>query len=220
MFFENIDEISEIASRTGCAIFVVPDKEKVEIKGALVLKPEEKTIITIEQVRKMLELLSTKQMTDRFVVIRPADKLGEEAENAILKSLEEPKEKVHFVLITEHLSRLLPTIRSRAAVYFWKGGVSKISEILADEKTKALAKEILTASPRDLVGLAEELTTKKDGVRDYVLSILAVAVEMAYKSYLLTGKNGFLSKIPKLLLAYDNIAMNGHVKLHLVADLI
>ena len=220
MYFDDLSEIPKIAEKTGCAIFVVPDKERVEIKNASKLQPEEKTVITIEQVRKMIDTLATKQMTDRFVVIRPADKLGEEAENAILKSLEEPKENVHFVLITENLSRLLPTIISRAAVYFWRKGKSAISEIPADEKTKVLAKKILTANSRDLVDLAEELITKKDGVREHVLNILSVTIEMAYKSYLLTGKAVFLNKIPKFLDAYDNISKNGHIKLHLVADLL
>ena len=220
MFFDDIESIAEIAGKTGCAIFVVPGSQKIEIKNALVLEPEGRSIITIEQVRKMLESLSTKQMTARFVVIRPADKLGEEAENAILKNLEEPKENVHFVLVTDKLSKLLPTIRSRAAVYFYRKGSGSISEILADEKTKTLAKRVLTANSGDLVGLAEELTTRKDGVREYILDVLTVTIEMAYKSYLLTGKNGFLTKIPKFLLAYDNIAKNGHIKLHLVADLL
>ena len=220
MYFDSLSEISKIAERTGCAIFVVPDKEKIEIKNAFILQPEEKTVITIEQVRKMIDALGTKQMAPRFVLIRPADKLGEEAENAILKSLEEPKENVHFVLVTENLSRLLPTILSRAAVYFWKKGKSSISEISADEKLKVLAKKLLTANSRNLVELAEELTAKKDGVREHVLNVLAVAVEMSYKSYLLTGKTGFLTKIPKFLEAYDNISRNGHIKLHLVADLL
>ena len=164
-------------------------------------------------------LLQQLILITKFIIIRPADKLGEEAENAILKNLEEPKENVHFVLVTECLSKLLPTIRSRAAVYFWRKSRGVITEIVADEKTKIMAKKILTANSRDLVGLAEELTAKKEGVREYVLTILSTAIEMAYKSYLLTGKAGFLAKIPKLLNAYDNIFRNGHIKLHLVADL-
>ena len=219
MFFDNITDISKIAQKTGCAIFVVPNREVIEIKNALVLEPAGKSVITIEQVREMIDALATKQTADRFVLIRPADKLGEEAENAILKNLEEPKEKVHFVLITESLSKLLPTIRSRAAVYFWRKSRGLITEIVADEKTKLIAKKILTVNSKDLVSLAEELTAKKEGVREHALLILSTAIEMAYKSYLLTGKSGFLAKIPKLLNAYDNISRNGHIKLHLVADL-
>ena len=68
MYFDSLSEISKIAERTGCAIFVVPDKEKIEIKNAFILQPEEKTVITIEQVRKMIDALGTKQMAPRFVL--------------------------------------------------------------------------------------------------------------------------------------------------------
>ena len=163
--------------------------------------------------------LSTRQLTDQFVLIRPADKLGEEAQNAILKNLEEPGEKVHFVLVVSELSGLVPTIRSRAAVYVLKVPVDE-EKVVADEKTKLLAKRILVARPQELVPIAEELTKKKDGVREHVLSVLAVAIEMSYKSYLKTGKSGFLSRTEKLLATYAAIAKNGQIKLQFVANLV
>ena len=49
----------------------------------------------------------------RFVIIDPAEALNEAASNALLKTLEEPNEHTHFVLITRHASGLLPTIVSR-----------------------------------------------------------------------------------------------------------
>lgn len=220
MFFEDLTEISKIAVKNGCSIFVLPKNTELEIKNAIILEPTSKVSITIEQVREALDNFTTKIAKPQIVLIRPADKLTEEAENAILKNLEEPKENLHFVLITDRLSKLLPTILSRAAIYILKDGKNDISKIEADEKTKALAKQILTASPKDLPRLAEELTKKKDGVREYVLEILAVTIEMAYKSYLLTKKPAFLKKIPKLIDTYENISKNGHIKLHLVADLI
>lgn len=219
MFFEELSQIAEIAGRTGSSVFVVPDDIEITIKGADILKPESRTIITIEQVRAILASLTAKQTEPKFIIIRPADKLGEEAENAILKSLEEPKDNVHFVLITNKPSKLLPTILSRLAIYIWRGNKKTITELKADEKIKNLAKKLLTVPPKELPSLAEEITSKKDRVRDYSLEILAVAIEMAYKSYFMTQKAAFLTKIPKLIKCYENIAGNGHIKLHLVADL-
>ena len=82
MFFDDAKQIHEIAKRTGAVLFVVPDDEKVEIPGALVLQPEEKTTITIEQMRELISKLELRQTRDLFVVIRPAEKLGLEAANA------------------------------------------------------------------------------------------------------------------------------------------
>ena len=220
MFFESVQQIKEIAARTGCAIFVVPDDVPVEISGATILKPEEKSIITIEQVRDTIARLSVKQFGDVFVVVRPADLLGEDAANAFLKNLEEPKEKVHFVLITDSPSRLLPTILSRAEIYFLKQKYSVDGDLTADAKTRELAKRLIVAKPGDFVKIAEELTKKKDGVRAYVLSVLGTTIEMLFKSYFKTGKVVFTEKIPKFLACYEAIEKNGHIKLHLVADLI
>jgi len=219
MFFEEVSEIVGIAKQLGTGVFVVPDEIPVEIKNAIILEPEEKSVITIEQVREVLGRLMTKQTENLFVVIRPAEKLGEEAANALLKSLEEPGERIHFVLVTAVPSKLLPTILSRAAVYFLRSSKSVEDGIVAGEKELLLAKRLIVARAEDLVGLAEELTKKKDGVRAYVLGILATTIEMLYKSYYKTGKEAFLLKLPKFLKAYENIEKNGHVKLHLVADL-
>ena len=220
MFFDDLLKIEEIGMRTGCAVFVIPDREEIKIKNAIILKPEEKVSITIEQVRGTIAELTTKQSEDRFVLIRPAEKMTEEAANAILKNLEEPRDKIHFVLITSGASQLLPTILSRAEIYIWKNGRKSLGEISADVKTKEIAKRLLVAKPVELAQLAEDLTKKKEGIRNHVLEVLAVTIEMAYKSYFLTNKKVFLNKIPKLITAYDNISRNGHVKLHLVADLI
>jgi DNA polymerase-3 subunit delta' len=49
----------------------------------------------------------------RVFVIERADELGDEAANRMLKTLEEPASFVHLILLTDRLSEILPTIRSR-----------------------------------------------------------------------------------------------------------
>ena len=219
MFFESVDEIEQIARKTGTAIFVVPKDVSVEIRNALVLEPENKSVITIEQVRDVISRISTRQVADLFVVVRPADMLGDAAANAFLKNLEEPGDKVHFVLITDSPSKILPTILSRAAIYFLRGGDIITSEIKASEKNKALAKRLLVAKSAELVDIAEEIAKKKDGVRVYALEILGLAIEILYKSYFLTKKEVFVKKLPKFLAAYEGVARNGHIKLQIVSNL-
>ena len=154
------------------------------------------------------------------MIVRPADKMGLDAANAFLKNLEEPGEHVHYVLITENPSKILPTIMSRAAVYILRQPSLIDAEFKADEKIKGYAKRLITAKQTDLPGLAEEITKKKEGVRAYAMEVLAVAIEMAYKSYFMTGKTAFIGKIPKFLAAYEAISQNGNAKLHLGADLL
>ena len=220
MYFDDIGLIPKIAARSGCTIFVVPEGTKIDLPQALVLTPEEKSVITIEQVREATRHLSTKQTTERFIVVKPADKLGLDAANAFLKNLEEPGEYVHYVLMTDTPSKLLPTILSRAAMYILRQPSEIDSALVADEKIKLLAKRLIAAKPADLPTLAEEIAKKKEGVRAHALEVLGVGVEMLYKSYFITRKEVFIRKIPKFLAAYEAIAQNGHVKLHLVSDLL
>lgn len=218
MFFEQVSEIFKIARKVGTGVFVVPADFDVEIPGAIVLTPTDKTVITIEQVREVLSRLSVRQTSDLFVVVRPAEKLQVEAANALLKSLEEPGEKVHFVLVTDSPSSLLPTILSRASVYVLR--VINDNGIHADDKIKELAKRLMVAKGAELVAVAEEIAKHKDGVRAYALSVVGVAIEMLYKSYYITGKTAFLSRLPKFLATYEALSRNGHVKLQIVAGLV
>ena len=219
MFFDKLSDIKRISQNVGTSIFVVPDDREVELKSSLVLQPEGKNVITIEQVRELIGRISTRQLDDVFVVIRPAEQLGEEAANALLKHLEEPGDRVHFVLVTNKLSQILPTILSRAVIYFLRTEWRVDGAIMASDKDKTLAKRLMTAKASELVDVAEEIAKKKDGVRAYAMGILGIAIEMTYKTYLMTGKDAFLVKIPKFLQAYDGISKNGNVKLQIVSNL-
>lgn len=77
-----------------------------------VIEPE-KGLISIERIRHLYEQTRSIQKGRRCIVIDDADSMSTDAQNALLKLLEEPVENVHFVLTTHHLSRLLATIRSR-----------------------------------------------------------------------------------------------------------
>ena len=124
------------------------------------------------------------------------------------------------MLVTSAPSRLLPTILSRSAIYFLRTTPDIDTGILADDKVKGLAKRLISARPSELVVLVDEICKKKDGVRQYALSVMAVAIQMAYKSYFLTGKTAFVTKLPGLLAAHEAIEKNGHIKLQIVANLL
>jgi DNA polymerase-3 subunit delta' len=49
----------------------------------------------------------------RFVVIDPADAMNPQAQNALLKTLEEPPDETTLVLVAASPDALLPTVRSR-----------------------------------------------------------------------------------------------------------
>jgi DNA polymerase III delta' subunit len=70
--------------------------------------------ITIEQVRRLQDSLSYRAAgRQRCVILDPADRLSLVAQEAILKTLEEPPGGVTILLVTARPSALKPTVRSR-----------------------------------------------------------------------------------------------------------
>jgi DNA polymerase-3 subunit delta' len=52
----------------------------------------------------------------RVFVVEGVDRLGDEAANRMLKTLEEPASFVHLILVADRLAEVLPTIRSRCQI--------------------------------------------------------------------------------------------------------
>lgn len=69
--------------------------------------------IKIEKIRDLLPFVQ--QMVDgwRVIVIDPAEALNIASSNALLKTLEEPGERVMIILLADHFLKLPATIRSR-----------------------------------------------------------------------------------------------------------
>ena len=219
MFFDNLSEIGGLAAKVHCAIFVVPNSAEINIKNATVVE-KDKTTISIEQIRNVISDTRTKQKTARYIVIKQAEKMTLEACNAFLKSLEEPNENYHYILQTENLSSVIPTIRSRAEIFILRTKNPLDAAPASSEEIKTLAKRMLIAKDKDYVGIMNDIAKKKDNVREVALEVISTAIEISYKSYFKTNNQMFLKKIPKLVKTYENISANGNIKLHLVADML
>lgn len=80
------------------------------------LEPEEGgKVITVDQVRRLIERLSLKPQYahSRVVLIRPAHAMNLAAANSLLKTLEEPDPRTLMILLSEYPAQLPATIRSR-----------------------------------------------------------------------------------------------------------
>ncbi|MDD4912009.1 MAG: DNA polymerase III subunit delta' [Sideroxydans sp.] len=71
--------------------------------------------ISVDQIRSLSSFanLSAHCGGYRIVVISPAESMNNNAANSLLKTLEEPSEKLLFLLVTHKPQQLLPTILSR-----------------------------------------------------------------------------------------------------------
>lgn len=69
--------------------------------------------ISVETVRALYTTTRGKSVAPRVVIIKHAERLTGQAQNALLKLLEEPPEAMKFILTSYQLNHLLPTVRSR-----------------------------------------------------------------------------------------------------------
>ncbi|MFO1052113.1 MAG: DNA/RNA helicase domain-containing protein [Planctomycetota bacterium] len=83
----------------------------------LLAVPEDKTEIPVESVRELIEKLQMRPMEGgaRVAIVDPADRLNEQGQNALLKTLEEPGEDAFLILVVDRPEALLDTVRSRCA---------------------------------------------------------------------------------------------------------
>lgn len=79
----------------------------------------EKASLGIDEVRRIIEEVSKKPYEGdrKIIIIHGGDKLTVQAQNAMLKTIEEPPKGVYIILLTESLELLLDTIKSRCQIY-------------------------------------------------------------------------------------------------------
>ncbi len=83
---------------------------------------------------EIIALLNIQKVSSQRFVVITTDHFGPEAQNAFLKSLEEPQAGTHIIILISDEKKLLPTILSRAQVIHGKESVGEsrldVSEFL------------------------------------------------------------------------------------------
>ena len=140
---------------------------------------DKKREITVDDIREGIHFLSMRSANSwRVLIINPADKMNENAANALLKVLEEPPEKCVIFLLCQNKGKLLPTIKSRCR----KLVLPFLSEEILKKQIEALFPaleevDLVAILSEGSIGLAREIC-EVDGVALYhELSELFIPVE-------------------------------------------
>jgi DNA polymerase III subunit gamma/tau len=107
----------------------------------------------IDQIRELREMVRYAPASSRYkvVILDEAHQLTDEASNALLKTLEEPPERVVFILATTRAEDLVETIKSRAQLFQFRA--LSFKEI-AEEIERIAREEKLTIEPGAVAVLA------------------------------------------------------------------
>jgi len=127
--------------------------------------------IKIEQVRDVVDRAAYRPFEGkrRVVIIDGADALASAAQNALLKTLEEPPSMSVFILLTARPDVLLPTVRSRCIRLWFAEGVAPDIDVAArDAAARVLAHAASTPDPLRRIQGAKDLlaNTGSSGAAD------------------------------------------------------
>lgn len=151
--------------------------------------------IGLNKDRKTIGIESVRQITDtayilpndldvKIYIIKDAEKLTAQAQNALLKIFEEGPKSVYFILLTSAPSQLLPTVRSRAP----------------EIKTEVFSDKRLTELLIENVKKASELVAKDALALKKIVSASGGSYGKALA--ILEGKN---KKTPQLIKKAENL---------------
>lgn len=114
-FLRNPTHALLVVGERGLGVSTVAVHLAAQLAGPSVIHIEaEKGSIPIERIRQLYAQTRSRRESSLAVVIDDADTMSTDAQNALLKLLEEPPRNVHFLLAVHDSSALLSTIRSRA----------------------------------------------------------------------------------------------------------
>jgi DNA polymerase-3 subunit delta' len=125
----------------------------------LLIEPEENSL-KIEQIREMNKKVLEKPIVSnrKVYIINDSEKMTKEAQNSLLKTLEEPPEYITIILISSNDNMFLNTIKSRC--------VKITFDKLSNEELKEVLQEKL-----DISGVSEEILKIADGSVNKVITL-------------------------------------------------
>lgn len=126
------------------------------------IAPEDgKKAIGIDIIRNLKLSLRLKSSKKRVILVGHAELLTTEAQNSLLKLIEEPPANVHFMLATPNIGDMLETVRSRSTIWNLMLPLpSDIAKYYADYPIANINKAIAISEGR--MGLTDALVKQKD----------------------------------------------------------
>lgn len=137
--------------------------------------------IKIKQIRQLIAEVAKKPYETGFkvVVIEEAEKMTHEAQDAFLKTLEEPPQDTVFILLVENQYAILPTILSRCQVFQFKPLDSHTIEAYLRKAYSYPEMKIKLASKyaNGIIGRAVQILEEEQhfGARDFYIDLLDAA---------------------------------------------
>lgn len=115
---------------------------------------------------------------DEKILVIQANSFRIEAQNALLKIIEEPPRNIKFIIVTQSKNLLLPTIRSRMLI---ENNLTKKPKITLDLNLKTLSLKEITSFIDQKIADEQAQKFGKNELKELVGVIVTKAVDSGYK---------------------------------------
>lgn len=173
---------------------------------------EDGNYIKIGQIRELIEKIYEKPIeSDKKVyIIDNSDKMNPEAQNALLKTLEEPPEYIVLILITSNADNILNTVKSRCIkVTFEKLSNEEIKDILNERGFNTNLDDNMYELFNGSIARALNILEKKDDfsqLEDFVNKIEGISrLEYITKNKALFTKENITEYLEYAIILFFNI---------------
>ena len=234
--FSGPEHVGKFTVAVDFAKKIIGEEREME-PDLIIIRPEieekdgkvRKKAIDVETVRELQRRLSmTPERKYKIAIIDEAELLNVQAQNAILKTLEEPPKNVIIILVAQNQEKMLPTIISRCVVKkFTPVSIERISEIISvadkdaeeiifwslgrpglamnyinDKKELEAAKETLADLKKVISSnMAERFSLAEIGSKDTVVLAEKLSFWMVLLRHSIVSKKDYLALHPQKSLA-------------------
>jgi DNA polymerase III gamma/tau subunit len=135
-----------------------------------VAKSENASSIGIKDIKEMMQKIFLKPLKskEKAIIIEDAELLTNEAQNALLKVLEEPPRNTQIILCSTSIDTFLPTILSRCKVIT----ISEEKEKIPKEEFTNTFLSLLSLKPNQALELAEKYHKNKDEATQFLENLI------------------------------------------------
>ena len=184
-------------------------------------KPKDRATLGVDAVKDFREdmFLSSTESEHKIYIIDDAESMTTEAQNALLKVLEEPPKSVMIIMLAKECDRILTTIKSRAQyVAMSRFDDSELAKMLIYESPEARSMNsldnerflALIKGADGRLGLAKKLLGKKmteeaEEERADIIKLISAISQKASYSEIYAAISHFPSKRNELSLALERV---------------
>ena len=162
----------------GCGDCIICRNTKRGVYPNILVVEPEGNILRIEKIAGLQKFISLSSYNPgkKICIIKESELMNQEAANRLLKTLEDPPDDDSiFILLTEDISIMLPTVVSRCLVYSWNFKFNEDTPVKADFE---VMEKYLNEGIKNIIMLQENQSRASTASVDLTLRLVEILKKM------------------------------------------